>query len=103
MAQSISPTELSVPLKISVRETGLTEEQFFRMCQENEEPRFELTAQKELVIMPLTGAMTGVRNAKLTSHLANWTKIDGTGVAFASRAGFTLPSRAVRSPDASWR
>jgi Uma2 family endonuclease len=94
MVQSISPTELSVPLKIKVGETGLTEE--------HEGLRFELTAQKELVIMPLTGAMTGLRNAKLTSHLANWTKIDGTGVTFASCAGFTLPSGAVRSPDASW-
>jgi len=58
MVQSISPTELGVPLKLNVRETGLTEEQFFRLCQENDELRFELTAQKELVIMPLESENT---------------------------------------------
>ena len=31
-----------------------------------------------------------------------WTKKDGTGVGFGSSGGFTLPSGAVRSPDAAW-
>ena len=31
-----------------------------------------------------------------------WTKQDGTGVGFGSSGGFTLPSGAVRSPDAAW-
>ena len=31
-----------------------------------------------------------------------WAEGDGTGEAFDSSAGFTLPNGAVRSPDASW-
>ncbi len=31
-----------------------------------------------------------------------WAEEDGSGEAFDSSAGFTLPNGAVRSPDASW-
>ena len=34
--------------------------------------------------------------------MAHWARADGRGVAFGSSAGFTLPNRALRSPDASW-
>jgi Uma2 family endonuclease len=102
MAQAISPTQFNVPLKLNLRLTNLTEEQLFLLCQENEELRFEYTAQKELIIMPLVGALTSLRNAKLTAALVGWTQGDGTGIAFASNAGFILPNGALRSPDASW-
>src|SRR5713226_10596570 len=101
MSQSVSPTQLSVPLKLNARTARLTEEQFFLLCQENRELRFELTAQQELIIMPLTGAITGLRNARLSHRLADWAETDGTGLAFSSSTGFTLPNAAVRSPDAS--
>ena len=61
MPQSASPTELSVPLKIKIERARLNAEQFFLLCQENRELRFELTAQPELVILPLVGGMTGIR------------------------------------------
>ena len=102
MSQTISPSEFHVPLKIYIRSIQLTEEQFFLLCQENEELRFERSAQGEVLIWPLVGAMTSIRNGKLTAALGEWTKIDGTGMAFASCTGFTLPNGAVRSPDASW-
>jgi Uma2 family endonuclease len=34
--------------------------------------------------------------------LGIWADLDGTGECFDSSAGFTLPSGAMRSPDASW-
>jgi Uma2 family endonuclease len=102
MSQLTMATEPSTPLKLSVRATQLTEEQFVRLCQENRDFRFELTAQKELVIMPLTGSETGWRNNEISYFLTAWTKQEGTGLAFGSSAGFTLPNGAIRSPDASW-
>ena len=102
MSQPTVTAELSVPFKLNVQATQLTEEQFTRLCQENPELRIELTAQQELVIMPPTGSETGRRNSTLTQRLANWAETDGTGIVFDSSTLFTLPNGAKRSPDASW-
>ena len=80
----------------------LTDEQFFQLCQSNQDLRFERTAQGELIIMPPTGWKIGSQNAKLTARLGNWTDADGTGIAFDSSTGYKLPNGANRSPDASW-
>jgi Uma2 family endonuclease len=102
MPQPAVVTESHVPLKLNVRRTSLTGEQFARLCQENPELRIELTAHQELVIMAPTGSETGRRNSRLTQRLANWAETDGTGVVFDSSTLFALPNGARRSPDASW-
>ena len=102
MSQPIVASEPSGPLKLNVKAIRLTEHQFAYLCRENPELRLELTAQQELVILSPTGSKTGWRNSKLTQHLANWADKDGTGLAFDSSTGFTLPNGAKRSPDASW-
>ncbi len=102
MSQPAVATEYSLPLKLNVQETKLTEEQFVRLCQENPELRLELTARGELVIMPPTGLESGRRNTKITQRLANWAEADGTGIVCDSSTLFTLPNGAKRSPDASW-
>ncbi len=90
------------PLTLHVKSAGLTDEQFYQLCADNRELRLELTAERELVIMPPTGGETGRRNAKLTHRLVNWAEKDGTGEAFESSTGFNLPNGAKRSPDAAW-
>jgi Uma2 family endonuclease len=102
MSQPAVAAEFSMPLKLNVRATKLTEEQFGHLCQENRDLRFELTAQQELVIMPPAGSETGRRNSKLNLRLAIWAETQGTGLTFGSSTGFTLPNGAIRSPDVSW-
>jgi Uma2 family endonuclease len=80
----------------------LTDEQFFELCQNNRELRFERNANGELIIMSPAGGETGNRNGRLNQQLFNWTDVDGTGIAFDSSTGFKLPNGADRSPDASW-
>ncbi|GAB4190815.1 MAG: Uma2 family endonuclease [Coleofasciculaceae cyanobacterium] len=80
----------------------LTDEQFFQLCQINELIRFERNADGTLVLMPLAGGTTSIRNASLTAQLGMWNRDDTLGIAFDSSTGFTLPNGAVRSPDASW-
>ncbi len=80
----------------------LTDEQFYQLCQTNRDVRLERTAKGELIVMPPTGWGTGKRNLKLSQCLGNWADVDGTGVAFDSSTGFTLPNGADRSPDAAW-
>jgi Uma2 family endonuclease len=80
----------------------LTDEQFFKLCQQNELIRFERNADGTLVLMPLVGGLTSIRNANLTYQLGMWNRDDTLGIGFDSSTGFTLPNGAVRSPDASW-
>ena len=93
---------MSLPVALDVHSVQLSDRQFQRLCRDNRDLRFELTAKGELIIMPPTGALTGWRNAKLTYRLTAWAEADGTGVTFDSSTGFTLPNGAKRSPDASW-
>ncbi|MBM4258438.1 MAG: Uma2 family endonuclease [Deltaproteobacteria bacterium] len=90
------------PFKLNVRGVIVTDEQFDRLCRENPELRLELTAQKELVIMPPTGYETGRRNMRLGRYLDEWAEADGTGTATDSSTLFVLPNGAKRSPDAAW-
>lgn len=80
----------------------LTDEQFFQLCQVNENLRFERTATGELIIMPPTGGETSNRNAGLTAQVWIWNEQNKLGKVFDSSGGFKLPNGADRSPDASW-
>ncbi|MBD1836359.1 Uma2 family endonuclease [Cyanobacteria bacterium FACHB-472] len=80
----------------------LTDEQFFQLCQVNENIRFERTATGELIIMSPAGGETGNRNGRLTQQLFNWADTNNLGIAFDSSTGFKLPNGADRSPDAAW-
>jgi Uma2 family endonuclease len=80
----------------------LTDEQFFQLCQNNRDLRFERTASGELIIMPPTGSDTGRRNVKITTQLEIWSSQNNLGIVFDSSSGFKLPNGADRSPDASW-
>ncbi len=89
-------------LEIKFDSFQLSDEQFYQLCQDNRDLRFERNAKGDLWIMPPTGGETGNRNSKITQKLGNWTDQDGTGIAFDSSTGFKLPNGADRSPDASW-
>jgi Uma2 family endonuclease len=80
----------------------LTDEQFYQLCQANENLRFERTATGELIIMPPVGGETGNRNAGLTAQVWLWNEQNKLGIVFDSSTGFKLPNGADRSPDASW-
>ena len=89
-------------IMLNVESVGLSPEQFYQLCRDNPDLRLELTAQKEIVIMSPTNSKTGRKNAQITFQLVKWSNEDGTGIAFESSTGFTLPNGAKRAPDASW-
>ena len=89
-------------LTLDLHSLKLTDEQFYQLCIDNRNLRFERNAQGDLLIMPPTGGETGNRNGRLVQQLFNWSDQDGTGIAFDSSTGFKLPNGANRSPDASW-
>lgn len=81
---------------------GMTEEQFFRFCQENDSIRFERNANGEIIIMEPTGSYTGWFNVNIATDLTIWNRKTNLGIVFDSNTGFTLPNGAVRSPDAAF-
>jgi Uma2 family endonuclease len=80
----------------------MTDDQFFEFCQLNRDLRIEHTATGDLLILPPTGARTGLRNFRLITQLGEWLKTDQSGIGFDSSTGFILPNSASRSPDVSW-
>src|SRR6266496_1442811 len=87
---------------LNLEKVGLSDDQFIELCSDNREFHLELTAQKELVIMPLPGPKTGRRNESITISLGIWARQDGTGVTFGPLTPFHLRNGAKRAPDASW-
>jgi len=104
MVQTIPPPPEKITPFVAMDLTSLrlTAAQFEQLCHDNPDLRLELTSTGGLIVMPPAGSTTGKRNASLTGQLAAWARKDGTGIAFDSSAGFTLPDSAVLSPDASW-
>jgi Uma2 family endonuclease len=94
-------TTITLPPTLELK-IDLTDAQFFQLCQNNRDLRFERTAKGELIIMPPTGSDTGRRCIKIAAQLENWSSQNNLGIAFDSSTGFKLPNGADRSPDASW-
>ena len=89
-------------LVLDFRAVSMTDDQLLQFCADNGDLRIELSAAKELIIMPPAGATTSGRNSELAVDLGIWSRQDGTGKTFDSSGGFTLPNGAMRSPDAAW-
>ena len=95
-------TTLPYRLALNIRALEMTEDQFLQLCSDNGDLRMELTANRELIIMPPNGLEGSSQELEVSSQVLIWAKQDGTGRAFGSNAGYTLPNGAVRAPDASW-
>ncbi len=80
----------------------LTDDQFFQLCQENENIRLERTAKGELIIMSPAGGETSNSNAGLTAQIWIWNQQNKLGKVFDSSGGFKLPNGANKAPDTSW-
>ncbi|MGK7895752.1 MAG: Uma2 family endonuclease [Xenococcus sp. (in: cyanobacteria)] len=89
-------------ITINLNSIKLTDEQFYQLCQNNRDLRFERNIQGELIIMPPTGGGTGKRNFDLNLQLGKWNEQKQLGVCFDSSTGFKLPNGADRSPDLAW-
>ena len=92
------------PLLLDVHSITLrvTHEEFEKLCQDNRDRSFELTATGELVVMPPTGGESGNSELELGANLAIWNRQARLGKVFSSSTVFVLPNGAGRSPDAAW-
>jgi Uma2 family endonuclease len=92
------------PLLLDVQSITLrvTHEEFEKLCQDNRDRSFELTATGELVVMPPVGGESGNSELELGGELFVWNRQARLGKIFSSSTIFVLPNGAGRSPDAAW-
>ncbi|MEH2078843.1 MAG: Uma2 family endonuclease [Nostoc sp.] len=90
------------PLTLKLDTVHLSDEQFYHLCQNNRELKFERTAKGELIIMSPVGGESGNREADLIIDLGIWNRQTALGYTFSSSTIFKLPNGADRSPDAAW-
>ena len=92
------------PLLLDVQSITLrvTSEEFEKLCQDNPDRSFELTASGELIVMPPVGGESGNYESELGIDLGNWNRQTKLGKTFSSSTIFVLPNGAQRSPDAAW-
>ncbi|NEQ70931.1 MAG: Uma2 family endonuclease [Symploca sp. SIO2D2] len=65
-----TPT-ISLPPRLELK-LNLTDEQFWQLCHDNDDLRFETTATGKLIVMSPTGSLTSERNADLTFQVKIW-------------------------------
>jgi Uma2 family endonuclease len=80
----------------------MTDDEFYEFCQLNDQTKFERDAFGNIIIMPNTGGITGIKNSELNADIVIWNRKSKLGKVFDSSTAFRLPSSAVRSPDAAW-
>ncbi|CUS04735.2 conserved protein of unknown function [Candidatus Promineifilum breve] len=106
MVEALAPPNVAasiIPLVVRFRPLyAMTPDEFFELSLLNPDLKIELTSEGEIVFMSPSGTETGALNAQIILALGRWASEDKSGVFFDSSAGFTLPNKAVRAPDASW-
>ncbi len=80
----------------------LTDDQFYQLCRNNPDVKFERNIKGEIVIISPTGGGTGNRNIEIGADFVIWNRQAKLGVLFDSSTCFKLPNGANRSPDVSW-
>jgi len=90
------------PVILNLDSVHLTDEQFYQLCQNNQELKLERNAQGELTIMSPVGGESGSREADLIADLVIWNRQTQLGYTFSSSTIFKLPNGGYRSPDVAW-
>ena len=80
----------------------LTDDQFYELCRENPDVKFERNTKGEIIVLLPTGGETGSYNSEINADFVFWNRQIKLGICFDSSTCFKLPSGANRSPDVSW-
>ncbi|MBY0426504.1 MAG: Uma2 family endonuclease, partial [Cytophagales bacterium] len=80
----------------------MSEEDFFNFCSQHEILNIERDSNGQIIIMSTSGNRTGRIHMNLYMYFSIWNKENNLGYLFDASTGFTLPNKAVRSPDLSW-
>ena len=104
MITNINFAELNGISRLQIQlgnDTPLSDEAFFRFCQQNRTLKFEKTKERKIIAMTPTGLETSGRNSDINLELGIWNRQVQYGKVFDSNGGFTLPDGSVLAPDAA--
>ncbi|MEB3278925.1 MAG: Uma2 family endonuclease [Lyngbya sp.] len=79
-----------------------TDEQFYQLCRDNPDVKFERNAKGEIIILSATVGITGNLNSEIAADFAIWNRQTKLGICFDSSTCFKLSNSAQRSPDVAW-
>jgi Uma2 family endonuclease len=96
-SSDFAPISIQLPPSVP-----MTDDQFFDFCQLNQDKRFERTAHREIIVMPLAGIESSSQYVSLAAQLFLWNLNAGNGNVTDSSGGFTLPNGAIRAPATAW-
>ena len=89
--------------ELVIRASHLSDDEFYAFCQRNPLLPIERTKERDIIVMAPAGDFTDSRNAEAITDLGMWNRtLPIPGKVSGATAGITLPSGAVRSPDAGW-
>ena len=90
--------------KLTIVADEMSEDDFYYFCQQNSNLRIEREADKKITIMEPIGNESGHYESEVNYQLTDWSRKseEVKGITFSSATGFTMPTGAVKSPDASW-
>lgn len=80
----------------------LSDDWLYEFCGANRELRIERDKDGQIIIMAPVGALGSSFNNTIGSLLWLWNQELKSGITFDSSAGFRLPDKSMRSPDAAW-
>jgi hypothetical protein len=79
----------------------LTDDQFYQLCQDNQDLRLELTSHGELIVMPPVGGESGKSEANFIIDVGTWNRRMRLGEVFSSSTVFKLPNGSQQSASAT--
>ena len=98
----IDPHPLPAPVTLKLPDGWEpTDEALIELSRLNDTWRFELTAQRELVIMSPEGRGSSRRGAEILTDL-DLEQAVGGGYVLGPQAGIRLPDSSMRMPDVAW-
>ena len=99
----IDPHPLPAPVTLKLpEEWEPTDEALIELSRLNDTWRFELTAQRELVIMSPEGRGSSRRGTEILTDVSIWNRQSRGGYVLGPQAGIRLPDSSMRMPDVAW-
>ena len=84
----LTAEQVTEQIILDFKNVDFSDDQFYQLCQDNQDWRIELTVKGELVIMPPIGGISGKREADLITDLSLWNRRTQLGHVFSSSTIF---------------
>ncbi len=87
---------------LNLSKIDLTDDELFDVAMSNTDYKIERDADKNLILIEPSGFESDNTSFEIAREVGNWNEETNQGKVVGSNAGFILPSKAMRSPDAAW-